>query len=342
MYERALQILINTYEKIFLLKKERRTGAIWWRSASAALCARCVCGRSAERLAAMSSPALGGESECKGCHRFFKCLPVHLARNAACKRSYSTLLSASLTSGPVDVAQGQHEAAGAQRTRMYQENMRGCLAEQLSDLRYQKLVPGSTVDSMKESVKEWLQSAEASLVFELKAHISASSGLDVAELIRSRLEIFKGIETQKTETTVHLRELSTAFIPPVKRTLGRRTELVRDADGRLQSSKVVHDVCWDLPIARVLEALVQHDPAAWQQIQAASDRWSQPPTAFEDPSVQDDWVIADIEDGQAFRCAPTAPRAWLIDADELALPTCVRIDLWHPHWLTQATRDAGA
>ena len=111
--------------------------------------------------------------------------------------------------------------------------------------------------------------------------------------MRSRLDVFNGIESAKLETSFYRSLLGSAYVAPVRRVLGTHVQSVKDAEGFVHSSKAITDVVWDIPICEQLVALIQHDPDAWQAIKSASARWS-----THRPSKAD--VITDIDDGQAF------------------------------------------
>ena len=73
---------------------------------------------------------------------------------------------------------------------------------------------------------------------ELKPHISAESGIDVAELIRSRLDWFKGIKSSDSELAALKKQFHGELVEPVKRDVGEHRSCIKDAEGREVGSKV--------------------------------------------------------------------------------------------------------
>ena len=64
------------------------------------------------------------------------------------------------------------------RAKTFEENLRGCIAIQLANFRYRKLVPADTVDAFKDRMKEWLELTAESLEREVHRVLSSRLGAD--------------------------------------------------------------------------------------------------------------------------------------------------------------------
>lgn len=230
-------------------------------------------------------------STCQVCKRTFKDLLHHLSCHPSCRSSYACSQGDALTASPDPAMVGD---AVASRTAIYERGMTADVVDELGSLRHEAQVSGNTVDGFKRKLQGWLESAEASLIDELEPHVSSASGINVAELIQSRLGWLRGIETSKLEEAAHRKLLGAAWVTPVKRELGEHEEQTKDADGEVIKTKTIKDAAWDIPLIAQLQALIAHDSDFWTHVKASSSSWSR-----EEPPDEPD-VIADICDGQLF------------------------------------------
>ena len=217
------------------------------------------------------------EAVCVGCGGSFTRLNLHLSRRPKCRRlrqaheahNEQVILTA---------------AMGSVMDTSFQDVMRTTVVSDLSDFRHgrqKKIVSGTVVDGFKECVSSWLASAEAGLVNALESHVSPESGIDVAELVHSRLDIFNGIHTAKLEERELIHNiLGGRHVEPRRRSMpGHDTDCV-----------------WDLPLVEQLQATITYDPSAAAQIIESSQRWSRVST----PTPLGERTWRDIEHGEVF------------------------------------------
>ena len=145
---------------------------------------------------------------------------------------------------------------------------------------------GTAVDGFKECVASWLASVEASLVSSLKPYHSTASGVEVAKLLRSRLDIFNGINTSKLEQAELIRgSLGSRWVAPQRRMMpGSESDCV-----------------WDIPLISQLQALITYDRSAAAQILVSSEEWSSD-AAGNSSTTTRRW--SDITDGDVFNKHP--------------------------------------
>ena len=212
---------------------------------------------------------------CAGCGGSFERLSAHLARRPKCLRLART---ASQDGKECTAGQGADESVAQ---KVFQDTIRATVVRDLSDLRFGRganAVSGSAVDNLKRMAADWLRSSERSLVEALEPHISPASGIDVKQLIQSRLNIFDGIGTAKMEQS-HARQLyGGRHVPPVQRFMPGSTT----------------DAVWDFPLIDQLQSLISYDRAAALQILSASD-------SYQARNFEKDPVLRDIRDGRVFR-----------------------------------------
>ena len=165
-------------------------------------------------------------------------------------------------------------------------------------MRYESSASASTVQKLKENIVGWLENSQAGLLEELQPHVSPSSGLDVAALLKSRLSWLAGIETEATESAYYRSLLGRAHVEPIARRLGTHRDSVKDAEGFEHSTKEITDNCYDIPLIPQIQALIEHDPSAWAKILWSSDAWSQ------DGVRQAPTEISDITDGSSSVSTP--------------------------------------
>ena len=206
-----------------------------------------------------------------------------------CKAVYERQSLAGRDESPTADCEGAREA----RMALSQAAMKDKITEEFGRMRYESMVSSSTMQTLKEGLRSWVQDAQDGLLNELQPHISPNSGLDVAALLKSHLSWLQGIETDATEASNHRALLGRAFTEPVARRLGTHRQSVKDAEGMEHSTKQITDYCFDIPLIPQIQALIEHDPAAWAQIQSSSEEWSQVREASTD--------ISDITDGKIFR-----------------------------------------
>ena len=223
---------------------------------------------------------------CPGCSKTFSDVFKHFRSHPICKAAYSAkddshLKQASLGAG-MDA-----------RTAIFQAGMKQKVTDELGRMRYESLVSGSTVQQLKGQMREWLQDTTDHINQELQL-CGTNSGVDIAKMLHSSLEWFKGIETEASEAAHHRSLLGRTLISPVERRLGSHKVSVKDAEGQEYTSRLVKDYCYDIPLVQQIQALMEYDPAAWDQILASSEAWSQ-----DDVRPSPD-VIADIPDGKLF------------------------------------------
>jgi hypothetical protein len=222
-----------------------------------------------------------GATECAGCGGSFTKISQHLARRPQCMVVFKN--EPTVIGGP-DQAQAAEEEG-----KNFSKVMRSSVAHDLGDLRYGPAqVPGSAVDKFKVTTAGWLQSCERSLVQALQPHVSPASGIDVAALIRSRLDIFDGITTAKLEQAEYAASvLGSRHVSPVRRVMpGQKNDCV-----------------WDFPLEEQLQALIKHDHGAAYQIARASNQWSAAGWRAT-LNVGDEPPLSDITDGKIFKSHP--------------------------------------
>ena len=231
---------------------------------------------------------------CPGCNKYFADVFKHIRRHPRCQLAYS--------SGSQAQAQALSSDGMAARTALFQTAMKENITEELGRMRYETLASGSAVNKFKEGVSSWLEFTTERLLEELQPVTSTTAGIDVAELIRSRLDWMQGIETEAEEALYHRKLLGRALVTPVQRRLGTHKRVIKDADGVVQSVREYTDYCYDISLVEQLQALIEHDAGAWQQIISSSESWSSPPQG-------DEGMIGDITDGALFREHPKLGRS---------------------------------
>ena len=223
---------------------------------------------------------------CLGCKRSCKSLAHHLGKRPDCKRKYAAL-------------EQKEEEPAAKLARIFNRsdivngNLHSRVVDDLALLRWGKMIGPGNVDSIKAMFSSWMEVAVPYLAADLKSVIPSASGLDVDHLLRSRLSFFEGIETTKQEEKAFRQHLGTAYVTPVKRFLGSHQASVKGSDGVDHSSMTISDYCWDLPLVEQLNALIQHEPERWREIQEASARWSE-------IRESEHFPIEDVEHGTFF------------------------------------------
>ena len=226
--------------------------------------------------------------QCPGCKRNFKDVFRHLNQHSLCMKAY---------------AEGQRSEPAksmgslAARNKIFQADIKEKVTEEFGRLRYEALTSGSAVNSFKSSVQDWLGSATHRILKELEPCISTDSGVDVAQLIKSSLGWFDGIETEWTEAAAHRNLLGRALVAPIRRKLGSHRSVIKDAEGHEYSVRERADYCYDIPLIEQMQALIEYDRAAWHQIVSSSDAWDA-------SSVSDPWEIDDVTKGKLFREHP--------------------------------------
>ena len=227
------------------------------------------------------------EMECAGCGGSFQRISAHLARRPKCMVAFRDQQKGTGGPDPTGAAAG----AAAEESTTFKEVMRSSVVSELGDIRYGSgLVSGSAVDQFKMTATGWLQSCERSLVQALQPHINPASGIDVAELVRSRLDIFNGVTTAKLEQSRYVQSvLGGRHVAPVRRVMpGQQTDCV-----------------WDFPLEEQLQALIKHDYGAAHQIKESAFRWSAAGAAA---AATRDGVtlnkLSDITDGNIFKTHP--------------------------------------
>ena len=157
---------------------------------------------------------------------------------------------------------------------IYADSVKTEVGEDLAEWRYSKYIPATTVDAFKTKVCGWLYKATDELVRRLAGRRMEAD--DLRQVVRSVLDLFSGIETEKREAA----ELR-ARVPladPVYRELGRRAVRSVDAEG-VESGpvRIIVDFCYDVPVTCSLARLLQYDPRAWQMVQNTMETWSRAP-----------------------------------------------------------------
>ena len=235
-----------------------------------------------------SAKCSNGGEHCLGCNKFFRMrLAQHLRASAECRKSYDQ---------PSDKRPAMPETSESRRsaTELFQCDMREQVTLEMSALRFAgNPVPGSVVDHVKYCVGNWCNTACCELVRTLQPHISPQSGIDLVELLQSRLTWFKDVETQHRELQEFKSIHKGLWVSPQKRKLGEHDECIRDGASTVKT-KTVEDFCVDFPLAAQLQALIVNDPSAWYQIRQASASWS---TEEERPRPE---VLTDIPHGDIF------------------------------------------
>ena len=228
---------------------------------------------------AMKRSEIEEGEECLGCGRKFQRMNLHLARRQSCREHVL---------GIVDVEdKAMKDAACCDAAEnAFKTVMRSTVARELADFRFGRghsnVVPGTALDGVKERVASWLASSEASLVAALEPHISPESGVDVRQLINSRLDIFNGIDSAKLEEKELIQgALGSRWVAPRKRMMPGSDK----------------DCVWDFPLIEQLQALIAYDRSAAEQILASSTSWA---SMASSPPPQHDRVRSDIPHGDIF------------------------------------------
>ena len=121
----------------------------------------------------------------------------------------------------------------------------------LTNLRLDKLVPGTHVDLAKKALTEDVMPiVRKHLRVELLQHVHLRSDELDAILLRCT-RVFAGLETHLCEESALSRMPNYELVGAIRRLLG-----TRDKEGTL-----VEDVCWDLPVDKTLKRLFKHAPA---------------------------------------------------------------------------------
>jgi len=228
----------------------------------------------------------GVEHQCPGCSRTFSDVFKHFRSHPMCKAAYSA-------KGDRRVKQDSLCGGIEARTAIFQSAMKQNLTDELGRMRYESLVSGSTMQQLKGQMRQWLQYTTDHIDQELQLS-GPNSGVAIAKMIQSSLAWFEGIETEATEAAHHRSLLGRTLISPVERRLGTHKVSVKDAEGQEYTSRIVKDYCYDIPLVQQIQALIEYDSAAWDQILRSSEAWSQ-----DDVRPSPD-VIADIPDGKLF------------------------------------------
>ena len=221
--------------------------------------------------------------DCPGCGENFLCMSKHLSRRAQCQKRVVEIAALEEKAGE-DVPMVADTGAS---TKAFHTVMKAAVARDLADFRYggsMKMVSGSAVDGFKQATASWLSSCEASLIGALAPHISEASGIDVAELVRSRLDIFSDIHTAKLEE----KELISSTLGP--RWVAPRRRLMPGSDS---------DCVWDIPLIEQLQALITYDRSAAEQIMQSSKQWQSAASAPPPTSAQR--VFRDLPHGDVFQ-----------------------------------------
>ena len=225
--------------------------------------------------------------KCRGCGKSFEHLDKHLKWFSSCMMAYAT--ERQDMSAPVDLTS---ETA---RREVYLSTVQDDVTQMLGNLRYGKNVSGTVVDELKMGIMKLCDSAVKDVAKELQSSdLSGPVGLKVAELFRSRLNWFEGLQTKKQEISSLKKILGGAWVEPVQRLLGSRNVTSEGLKGEEHSVRTEKDYCWDIPLVEQIRALIQQNQVAWKDILESSKRWSS--TEPRPPPV----TIADIPDGKLF------------------------------------------
>ena len=137
-----------------------------------------------------------------------------------------------------------------------------------------------------------------------RSDLSGPVGLKVAELFRSRLNWFEGLQTKKQEISSLKKILGGAWVEPVQRLLGSRNVTSEGLKGEEHSVRTEKDYCWDIPLVEQIRASIQQNQVAWKDILESSKRWSS--TEPRPPPV----TIADIPDGNLTASFSATTPSW--------------------------------
>ena len=180
----------------------------------------------------------------------------------------------------------------------YETEVQEFMVEQYSVLRYQQLLPRSTVDSIKSGIISPLLSMVKEEL--LKRHPSQDdTPLTFKALVDEIFDVHRGIETCKQET----RELKKLVEPvqPVARELIDQPNEQGKATGPRRGEYV-----YDMPVLGSktapgeLDSMLRRSPEVLDQLRAAASSWAEKrPNAG-----QSTFVYADISDGAIMRNHP--------------------------------------
>jgi hypothetical protein len=219
---------------------------------------------------------------CGGCGGAFAQMSKHHHKRPRCLKKIIQMVKEE------DGEKERTPTASTDEAVTFKADIKATVARDLADFRLGRnslSVSGTAVDGFKACVASWLASVEASLVSALRPYHSTASGVEVAELLRSRLDIFNGINTAKLEQAELIRgSLGSRWVAPQRRMMpGSESDCV-----------------WDIPLISQLQALITYDRSAAAQILGSSEQWSS--DAAGTTSTTRSW--SDITDGDVFKKHP--------------------------------------
>ena len=192
-------------------------------------------------------------------------------------------------------------AARAFRNTVHADSLRERIALDLARFRYVKMVPGTTVDTMKTMVNGWLQSALAELKRELTDVMSNAPEQvqqRVFAAVDTKFNLFDRLQSEKQEMMI-LRKMI-PIIRPIPRRLGQSDQESVDAEGNLPlvPKKARARLAYDFRIPEVVIRLMEYSSTARTQIYNTLNEWA----AMGDvKKMKPQRIITDIPHGTVFQ-----------------------------------------
>ena len=156
---------------------------------------------------------------------------------------------------------------------------------------------------IKQKFTSVLGRCEKELVRRLQQHSTSTSNPDLKSIVHEVLDVFNGLETAEREfgyLTDHVQ-----YIEPVEHVFGELPAHTTDAEGFTYSAKKVKHSGFYVPMTRVIERLLQLDPAALEMVMVTQRKWfSERP-----PKGTSQKVYVDIDCAKLFEEHPELGRA---------------------------------
>ena len=288
----------------------------------------CTCAFSDTRRALATRMASADEMwQCLGCKKWFQskhARSIHWGIRASCKA-----LSRKPTEQPVASIEPIAAAVALNEDRpalFRRDERKGAALNMTTTCRYEKLMPDSCVQYIKEELEaSVLPVVRQQLKERLSPHCKDLRPDQLESIISECTDIFGGMQTDTQEQGALKELLREYLVEPRRRLLGTRSVQSVDAEGvAFGPVREKSDYCWDLPAEETIQRLLQRVPRALHEILAharAMDVRAQ--NAEEDE--EEERTYADVCDGSLYREHPrvgdAARRANPCFAPGAALPS---------------------
>ena len=195
---------------------------------------------------------------------------------------------------PESERQQEATAQNAKTGRVgYETQMEDFLVEKYSHLRYEKLLPHTTVDHLKDDVIEPLLSQMKAELLKRWSQRSSTTGSTFEEEIQDVFDVHRGIETASRE---HHK-----LVDMVKPVEPQKRELIDQPDeSGKRTGPQQGDFVYDMPMQQELEKMFKSNPELVAELRRAADSWAE-----ERPTVGSSrFVYADLSDGCLMQSHP--------------------------------------